>query len=733
MIGRCPVLLLTEKQQHGVGSMELVKISTLTALRKLSAKTFNHRLTLTLAALLVTAGACQRDPGEDIPNSATVQVILVTATIDPTAEESATDEPPATATSVPLPSPTNTPDVVRRLPVNWQEYGDKRFGIIIPAPRMWADATYLLRDSDAIDRFGPLQLLLVDDEETAKRLMAGVSIDKGAYVFAYVGKSVPPSVGPADALTQVIVDLGIEEALIDGPFPLDSAAIPAAFADVNKDPLRVFPRVEQALSYRIVLYTPEKGTPTIMVMSASPLNWDIHLKTFSRLMELVELPQNRDRVLGHMRIGDTVDGNLLKETSDIWTFNGQEGQFATITLTPSDTRIDMTLTLIDPNGDLLVTVDDGYEGDLEILTDIPLPADGTYLIEAKEFFNEIGRYNLSLLMSAEAQYSGGGPISLGQEITSELVESGEHIWTFFGTASQGITIILSSFDDQLDVILELIGPDGSILGLWDEGFAGDAEVATDIELPITGEYSILVHGFAGHGGRYGLSVDEGGEGTANLYDAGDLAPGDSKREYLREDEVHAWFFNGQDGADVIVEVRPFGPNMDLEISLADETLTDYLVTVDEFLSGESETILYTLPGDANYVAVIREFFGEPGEYEITLESTNVKEYDLAGELSIGQTVEGRLLPGLPAAWILDAAEGQSVSIVLEPLNPERDLVLELVNPIGEPAVFVDASLRGLPERLDYFELTSEGQWMILVKEFFGEASSYKLTITTLAE
>ncbi|GMQ78574.1 MAG: hypothetical protein BMS9Abin02_1093 [Anaerolineae bacterium] len=689
-------------------------------------------LTLLIAVLIISVTACQKN-GVETPDSVTVPVILITATPSLAAEPLPTDNPPDTPTMTPLPSSTATPETDRRLPVNWRKNGDERFGLIVPAPRSWTDTTYFLRQSEAIERFGPLMLLLTDSVETAKRLMAGVPIDKGAYVFAYVGKSIPPAADPVDALSEVIVELGIDDSIIRDPAALDSIGIPAAYADVNKDPLDVFPLVEQTLIYRIVLYVPENGIPTIMVMATSPANWDTYLTTFSTLMELVELPQTRDRVLGHLAVGDTVEGNLIRGASDIWTFNGQEGQYATISLTPSSGRIDLTLSLFGPNGDLLVTVDDGYEGDSEVLTDIPLPADGTYIVEAKEFFNEIGRYNLNLLMSEEAQYGGGGPIAFGQEITSELVENGEHVWTFYGTASQDITIILSSLDEQLDVILELFGPDGSFLGLWDEGFAGDAEVANGFELLTTGEHSILVHGFAGHGGRYSLSLDKGAEDAANLYDAGDLSAGDVKREYLREDEVHAWFFNGQAGDDILIHVRPLGTNMDLEISLADETVTDYILTVDEYLSGESETIIYTIPDDAQYVTIIREFFGEPGEYEISLEFTTDKEYDLAGNITIGQIVEGMLAPGLPAAWSLEGIEGQIISIVLEPLNPDRDLVLELLDPSGDSAYFLDTSLTGLSERLEDFELSSSGLWTIVVREFFGEASDYRLSIFTLAE
>jgi hypothetical protein len=691
-------------------------------------------LSIFKAAILltvITGTACQTLDIEPTPGTVDAATARPSSTPGPTIQSSLTHTtiPSTTPTSTVTPSPT--PTIIRKLPVNWYVFGDPRFGIEIPAPRLWLDATYLLRSSESGDRFGPLMLLLTDMEETAKRLMAGVPVDTGAYVFGYVGKSLPPAQDPAGALLQVVDELDLEDSTEGGAVSFFSNSIPAAYIDLTRDPLDLFPLLQQDLRYRLVLMIPEDGTPAVLLMATSPQGWDTHLATFTTLMDMVDLPHSRDRVLGNVESGEIVSGNLIGNIVDIWTFSGREGLFTTISLTPSDTRMDLTLTLIDPSGDVMFVIDDGYEGDSEALTDVILQETGTYIVEAREFFNENGRYELDLLLSDEAQFGGGGSLLLGQEITSLLVENGEHNWSFQGIAGQDITVILSSLDDQLDVILEVYGPDGSQLGAWDESFAGDAEVATGVPLPITGEYTILVRGFAGRGGRYQLSLDEGGESAENLYDAGDLAHGDLQREYLREDEVHAWFIEGRENDALSIQVSPLGDNMDLEISLVGPAVKEYLVSVDEHLAGELETIQFSVPVDGQFIIVVREFFGNPGEYDIALDIISGAEIDLAGNIVSGETVEAALASGRSDGWLFEGSAGDAITVTLTPLTTERDLLIELLRPSGASAELVDAALTGLPEQLDNYELDEDGQWMIVIREFFGEAAEYRLELTAI--
>jgi hypothetical protein len=187
-----------------------------------------------------------------------------------------------------------------------------------------------------------------------------------------------------------------------------------------------------------------------------------------------------------------------------------------------------------------------------------------------------------------------------------------------------VTTILAPLGDQLDVILDLLGPDGAKLVTLDESFTGDPELLSGqsegFPLPVTGQYTIVVRGFSGHGGRYTLSLEEGGHGIGTMYEAGELAYGEAAQETLRSDEVHAWYLNGHAGDRVTLSLRPLEGHLDLEMVVLradDESdqLTE-LVVVDDFLDGEREFLEMTLPEDALYVILVRDYDGETGSYEI---------------------------------------------------------------------------------------------------------------------
>lgn len=520
-----------------------------------------------------------------------------------------------------------------------------------------------------------------------------------------------------------------ENQLLSEPVELIINGMPGAMIDLPADPLNLFPLMQQPWRHRLlVLRGSENSTLAVFLIGTPSQDWENQEVLVDEMLTTISLPETKTNINGQLANGEQANGVLREDFSDIWTFNGESGRFATITVTPEDNRIDLTLTLVDPHGNILASVDTAYAGDLEVMTDLLLPYDGTYIIETTEFFNESGPYQIAVSLTDEAQYGGGGRINFSEDITAELAEDGEHIWLFEGTAGQDVSIVLSSLDDQLDVILEVRGPDDRELALLDEGFAGDTEVLTGLELSVTGDYVILVRGFAGHGGAYSLYLDEGGESTINFHDAGDLIYGEMKRELLREDEAHAWFFEGIAGEEVTIEVSPLEPVMDLDIWLLDPELNEVAIK-DEFLSGESEKIEQLLPMDGQYLVLVREFFGEAGEYEITLNLGGGDDIEIAGTLRYSQTVEGAFPTGKQAGWLFTGAQGDIVNVNVSTRNPERDLVIVLLDPGGAPAVTVDATLSGLPERLVAFRLPADGQWTILIQEFFNEGSDYELTLT----
>jgi hypothetical protein len=372
-------------------------------------------------------------------------------------------------------------------------------------------------------------------------------------------------------------------------------------------------------------------------------------------------------------------------------------------------------------------MDNGFAGDKETLADQLLTETGLYIIEISEFFNEPGRYTLSLSLSDEPLYGGGGQLAVGQTIEGMLIDNGQQAWTFNGNAGSLVSIVLMP-EEPFDVLLDLFGPDGVQLVALDEGFSGDAEVVSGLALPLSGPYTILVRSFAGDGGRFSLSVDEGGESTANFYDAGDLSYGESRQEQLQPNEAHAWFFMGQAGDEVMVDVLPLDAPLDLDVWLLDPDV-NRLTAVDDFLAGQPEHIVFTLPTEGQYLILVRDFFGESGRYEIKLMAMPVAVPDDAGMVTVGTAVSGILAPQQTIRWYFEAAQGETLSFLLEPGNPQLDLLFTLYDPAGNRVHEMDNGGTGTDESLLNYRITSNGRWSIVLDEFYDSSAPYTLTIS----
>jgi hypothetical protein len=524
-----------------------------------------------------------------------------------------------------------------------------------------------------------------------------------------------------------------------------SGAIAGARVDVTGDPTGFFSEETSSLRNRLLLFILDKTTtavpPTktaqiLLMLSAPTQHWDSYADVFSRMAETVTIHdlqfglttnEGASNVVRSLEVQDLVNGDLEPEMKDIWTFNTEGARYATLTLTPDSETLDLTLAVISPSGQTVSRIDNGYAGDIEVAADLLLGESGRYIVEVGEFFGASGHYSLSLVLTDEPFLSGGGRIEIGQGIQSVLPVGGQHIWTFDGTASQVVSVVLTPGNEQFDAILDLYGPDGRRLAALDEGFSGDPEVISGLELPVTGEYSIHVRSFADSGGSYSLSLDEGGEDTLNFYDAGDLAYGDVKEEALRANEAHAWFFEGKMGDEVVIEVVPLDEILDLDVWLLDSEV-NRLAEEDDFLAGEAEMLAMTLPQDGQYLVMVRDYFGEPGGYEISLAAMPAETPDYVGTLDRGQAVEGSLAPGQMVVWLFNGSEGDIIDVSLVPQDSESDMVLLIQDPNERTVLEVDETMAGEPEELNNFTLTADGQWGIVVKEFFNAESSYTLTL-----
>lgn len=682
--------------------------------------------------------------------------------------ELSTAEPPPASTDVPvetnanqaatLPIPTKSaatsppplaPSAVPTSPAfaGWQQIGNPATGLQLLAPPTWINLSGQVDTAVTANELGITVMLLANSERTGNSLLGSKAIGDGAYVAGLIAHLDLPPNTPQATLNRLATDLSTDASRspVTEVAPATASTgtggpVTGSYIDLEGPPLLFSPSGSD-MRTRIYLFattlagTIGQQTQALFIMSAASEQWPQYEETFEKMASSIVLhniyadiviQDGSANVLGSLGQQDLVTGDLEANVKDVWTFSLPGPRYANLTLSPDNKDIDLILTLISPTGQTVTRIDNGYAGDTEIMIDNLLQDSGLYVVEVSEFFGDAGRYTLSLVLTEEPLFGGGGRLAPGQTIQSNLARGAQHVWTFSGDAGELVSIVLTP-DNQFDAILDIYSPDGTRLAALDEGFSGDAEVVAGLELPLTGEYSILVRSFAGEGGSYSLSLDEGRDNTNNFYDAGDLVFGETVQETLRENEAHAWFFMGKAGDELFITVTPLTSNLDLDIWLLDENV-NRLAEQDALLTGEPEMIEYVLPADGQYLILVRDFFGESGRYEISLRANQVAAPDNAGTINYGATELGTLQVSQAVVWYFEAEEGDVIDIDLIPEDSDSDLLFIVYDPEGNQIWSVDAAQAGEAEQVRAYPIMSEGRWSIVVKEFFGESAGYTLTL-----
>ncbi|MCB8978133.1 MAG: hypothetical protein H6657_11985 [Ardenticatenaceae bacterium] len=646
-------------------------------------------------------------------------------------------------TIAPPPAPTAAPTSPAF--AGWQQIGNPATGLELFAPPDWINLSGRVDTAVTANELGITVMLLANSTRTGDSLLGSKAIGDGAYVAGLISHLDLPPNTPQATLTRLANDLSNGRTPISEAAPITVSTgagnrVTGSYIDLEGAPL-LFNTSGETMRSRLYLFTTtlagaiSQQTQAIFIMSAATSQWEQYLGTFEKMASSILLhniyaeiviQDGSANVRGSLGQQDLVNGNLEANSKDVWTFSLPGPRYANLTLSPDNKDIDLILSLVSPTGQTVTRIDNGYAGDTEIMIDNLLKDSGLYVVEVSEFFGNAGRYTLSLVLTEEPLFGGGGRLSPGQTIQGNLARGAQHVWKFNGDAGDLVSIVLTP-SKQFDAILDVYGPDGNRLAALDEGFSGDAEVVAGLELPLTGEYSILVRSFAGEGGSYSLSLDEGSDSTTNFYDAGDLIFGQVAQETLRENEAHAWFFNGRAGDELFITAVPLTTNLDLDIWLLDSNI-NRLAEQDAFLAGEQETIEYVLPSDGQYIILVRDFFGESGRYELSLRANEVAAPDDAGTLTYGAEQASNLLPNQAVGWYFDAEDGDVISIQLIPADSNADLVLQVYDPAGNQVWSVDAAQAGEPEQINAYPIMTDGRWRIVVKEFYGEAAGYTLRL-----
>ncbi|NWF67617.1 MAG: SH3 domain-containing protein [Chloroflexi bacterium] len=111
----------------------------------------------------------------------------------------------------------------------------------------------------------------------------------------------------------------------------------------------------------------------------------------------------------------------------------------------------------------------------------------------------------------------GGTLTYGQTVTGTVPVGGNNAWTFSGTQGDVITIACNAgTPPTLDPTITVLGPTGQQVAFNDDIVFGVNlnALISNLTLPATGTYTIVIAGFAGTGGTYTLTLTSTASATA---------------------------------------------------------------------------------------------------------------------------------------------------------------------------------------------------------------------------
>ena len=219
--------------------------------------------------------------------------------------------------------------------------------------------------------------------------------------------------------------------------------------------------------------------------------------------------------MGELALGQIVESSLNRGERHAWIVTAEAGDVLDITVNPVDAEMDLTFSVIAPNGSPLVAqYDEGFSGEPEVLYGLRFDWSGDYTVIVGEFWGEAGSYELWVEPGIEGTGDDDvlemGFLAYGEVGTGTLPAGGNlyHLWSFEGAAGDVISVVVEPQSADADLMLGLLSPDGSILvELVDETGSDEPERIASYKLDVTGTFAIVVTEYWDEYAEYQLTLE----------------------------------------------------------------------------------------------------------------------------------------------------------------------------------------------------------------------------------
>jgi hypothetical protein len=393
---------------------------------------------------------------------------------------------------------------------------------------------------------------------------------------------------------------------------------------------------------------------------------------------------------GELSYGDNIQESLVGGEIHSWTFVGSSGDVISLVLTPLDDEMDLSLRLLGPDDEVMIELDDQWGGEAESLYGFELPDDGQYTVQVLEFFDAPGDYELEL--------QEGGDAESDRPVSAEMI----------ATESEMLGVRLQYpdgwyYDDSF--LLIMASDENTLMAMEDDTTELDGFIGIVIPFP---------------------TEEMEGESFEGMFDQmGDLfgAEGDGEVEML--------------GLPTMTTIN--GAEVQLAEFIFSEADQDIHAKFGVFDNGEQAAVVLLLGPDDQWDenektldAIIEsiELFEGSGLDFGEMPST---EAVYRGSLAYGTLIEDEFEGGEAQLWTFEGSADEYVSVIVNPLDTEMDVTIELLSADSTTLVEVDEGFSGEAEMLVDYQLPADGEYQIIIGEFWDVSGGYELELIGGAE
>jgi hypothetical protein len=374
-----------------------------------------------------------------------------------------------------------------------------------------------------------------------------------------------------------------------------------------------------------------------------------------------------------------------------WILSGTTGEVYSFTVDTTDGALEAAVTLYGSQG-YITSQPERPQTSGVTLGPIRIPYNGQYIIAVESRFgsNTTGRYSIRL-DPAEADVSGsnGGTIfAKDLPVTGGLIASDPtDEWTFQGQAGEVIDLTVRTTNENPSITMQLIAPDGSIMGNGDNNRYGT--LLSAIMLPSSGQYIVRVDGevIPDTSIEYGLTLSQvQNPVAASVTQAQGIAYGETKTGILIASTYQAWVFWGQAGESIQSQVQLDSPDVRAVIHLLQPDGT-ILSTQTGVLPGSSASLSAIILPSNGFYGIVVGSIAPDGYLVSTINYTLSLEKVASGAIEQGvldDHVQGELSVFAPIQrWSLQPTFSGSYLINARGLVPNLQPYLSLFAANGE--------------------------------------------------